>query len=483
MMKGNSKGKYGSSSSSSQKSTKEKEKHLVDKIQGIFTNLQSARKESRANDIVICEEQMHQLLREWKAELESPATSLADGSFGSFTGELAQLLQEIEEKDDATSSFTSPVPLKTGLHQNNISDGNYPFFLENCFENNQTLDHTFKGSASSLFNSPLNNSDMAQLDFHQFGLNQDMDHNAVGHNSDLIGRFNLYQDQSLGHNTEIKNSESTQFSFEEGIDCSQFFGDNDTTTFGDNLIPNILPNICPPPSAFLSPKCALWDCIRPAQKQCQGYCCSSHEHLAISEGLPGMTPILRPGGIDVKDGPLFAAVLAKTMGKEVGIPKCEGAASTKAPWNASEFFDISFLEGETVREWLFFDKPRRAFDSGTRKQRSLPDYHGRGWHESRKQVMKEHGGQKRSYYMDPQPPNRDWHLYEYEINSHDGCALYRLELKLVDKKKSPKGKVSKDSLNDLENKMGKLTAAPLPDNGKSIEGKTDAKSENVGLPA
>lgn len=56
---------------------KEKEKYLVDKIQGIFTNLQSARKESRANDIVMFEEQMHQLLREWKAELESPATSLA----------------------------------------------------------------------------------------------------------------------------------------------------------------------------------------------------------------------------------------------------------------------------------------------------------------------------------------------------------------------------------------------------------------------
>lgn len=74
MMKEQSKGKCGSSS---HQSMKEKEKHLVDKIQGIFTNIQSARKESRANDIVIFEEQMHQLLREWKAELESPATSLA----------------------------------------------------------------------------------------------------------------------------------------------------------------------------------------------------------------------------------------------------------------------------------------------------------------------------------------------------------------------------------------------------------------------
>lgn len=74
MMKENSGGKYGSSSS--QKSMKEKERHMVNKIQGIFTNLQSARKESRATDILIIEEQMHQLLREWKAELESPATSL-----------------------------------------------------------------------------------------------------------------------------------------------------------------------------------------------------------------------------------------------------------------------------------------------------------------------------------------------------------------------------------------------------------------------
>ncbi|CAL5212809.1 unnamed protein product [Lathyrus oleraceus] len=483
MMKENPKGKCGSSS---HKSMKEKEKYLVDKIQGIFTNLQSARKESRANDIVMFEEQMHQLLREWKAELESPATSLADGSLGSFTGDLAQLLQAIEEKDDATSPLTNPGPSKTDVHQNNISDNNYPYFQEKSFDNNQPLNHTFEGSASTIFNNALNSSDMAQLDFHPFGLNEEMSHNTVGHNSDLIGQFDLYQNHSLEHNTEIKNSESGQFSFEEGFDCSQFFVDNDTTQFGDNLIPNILPNIRPPPSAFLAPKCALWDCFRPAQglERCQDYCSTNHELLANSEGLPGMTPILRPGGIDVKDGPLFAAVLAKTLGKEVGIPKCEGAASTKAPWNASEFFDLSFLEGETIREWLFFDKPRRAFDTGNRKQRSLPDYSGRGWHESRKQVMKEHGGHKRSYYMDPQPLSYlEWHLYEYEINNQDGCALYRLELKLVDKKKSPKGKVTKESLNDLQNKMGKLTAAvPSPDDGKSVKGKSEAKSENIGLP-
>ena len=125
----------------------------------------------------------------------------------------------------------------------------------------------------------------------------------------------------------------------------------------------------------------------------------------------------------------------------------------------AELFDLSLLDGEKLREWLFFDKPRRAFESGNRKQRSLPDYTGRGWHESRKQVMKDYGGQKRSYYMDPQPLSYlEWHLYEYEIDNHDGCALYKLELKLVDKKKSPKGKLTKESLADLQNKMGKLTA-------------------------
>ncbi|KAB2079218.1 hypothetical protein ES319_A06G217300v1, partial [Gossypium barbadense] len=59
---------------------------------------------------------------------------------------------------------------------------------------------------------------------------------------------------------------------------------------------------------------------------------------------------------------------------------------------------------------------------------------------SRKQVMNELEGLKRSYYMDPQTLNRfKWHYYEYEINKCDACALYRLESKLVDGKKSAKG--------------------------------------------
>ena len=152
--------------------------------------------------------------------------------------------------------------------------------------------------------------------------------------------------------------------------------------------------------------------------------------------------------------------------------------------NVTELFDLSILEGESLREWLFFDKPRRAFESGNRKQRSLPDYNGRGWHESRKQVMKDYGGLKRSYYMDPQPHSHiEWHLYEYEINNYDSYALYRLELKLVDPNKITKGKVVNDSVADLQQQMGRLNAENPMDNKRSVKGRTKvnqkASAENV----
>ncbi|RYQ97367.1 hypothetical protein Ahy_B08g093410 isoform A [Arachis hypogaea] len=443
LLQDNLKNKCGSSS---HQSMKEKEKHHLDKIQGIFINLQSSRKENRYKDIVMFEEQMHQLLREWKAELESPATSLAEGSLGSFPGELAQLLQELEENDDAISPLEKPETLKTQLHPHTVHDVNYPSFHEKSFDDSHMLHDTFEG--------------FGQFDGPASTLQSDT--------SDMITQL-----------------DSHTLVIEEGFDYGQFF-ENEAKQCEEDTMPNVLPNICPPPSAFLGPKCSLWDCFRPAQglQICQDYCSSGHELLANNEGLPGMTPILRPGGIGVKDGPLFAALLAKTQGKEVGIPKCEGAASTKSPWKAPELFDLSFLEGETLREWLFFDQPRRAFVSGNRKQRSLPDYNGRGWHESRKQVMKEHGGHKRSYYMDPQPLSYlEWHLYEYEINNQDSLALYRLELKFVDnKKKSPKAKLTKESLADLQNKMGKLSADVLGDDGGTADGKIKAKSENGGSP-
>lgn len=57
---------------------KDNARNRVDDLQEKFTDLQSALKESRVADVAVLEEQVHQMLREWKAELNqaSPATSL-----------------------------------------------------------------------------------------------------------------------------------------------------------------------------------------------------------------------------------------------------------------------------------------------------------------------------------------------------------------------------------------------------------------------
>lgn len=401
---------------------KDKAKNRVDHLQGIFTNLQSARKESRTSDVAILEEQVHQMLCGWKAELSepSPASSLLGGSLEFFSPDIDHLLQRCDEEDDATSVLAEPPAMKHEPDVQSLQAGDSTTFQEAYFMNHASQENGFQWfdhAASGLHNTLVNNFDVAALlDYQQFDLHQDFNHEL----------------------------------FIEPNTMGQCLPD---------VMPNIsgfLPNISPPASAFLGPKCALWDCPRPAQGS-EWYCSSFHAALALSEAPPGVGPVLRPGGIGLKDGPLFAALSAKTLGKDVGIPECEGAATTKSPWNAPELFDLSVLEGETIREWLFFDKPRRAFESGNRKQRSLPDYSGRGWHESRKQVMKEFGGLKRSYYMDPQPLNCfEWHLFEYEINNCDACALYRLEFKLVDGKKNLKGKITNDSLVDLQKQMGRL---------------------------
>ena len=92
-----------------------------------------------------------------------------------------------------------------------------------------------------------------------------------------------------------------------------------------------------PPSAFLGPKCALWDCTRPAHGSdwYMDYCSDYHGNLALTEDSPGTAPVLRPGGISLKDNLLIDALRAKTLGKNVGIPVCEGAVNTKCPWNAA----------------------------------------------------------------------------------------------------------------------------------------------------
>ncbi|CAN4084127.1 unnamed protein product [Withania somnifera] len=383
---------------------KDKAKNRVDDLQGVFTNLQSARKESRTYDVGVLEEQVHQMLREWKAELNepSPASSLQGGG-SRISSDLYRLLVG-EEEDDATSALAAPKP-EPDAQKHDVSGFQEGFNATPVpQEQGYQLIDQCKSMPLVVHNAVINNLGVAtQLDYHSFDPKQDFD----------------------------------QFGFDALNLCLE-----------DDLPPI---QISPPPSAFLGPKCALWDCPRPAMGSdwCQkshDYCSDYHASLAPNEGYLGRPPVVRPMGVGLKDNLLFQALSAKAQGKEVGVPECKGAATAKSPWNAPELFDLEVVEGETIREWLFFDKPRRAFESGNRKQRSLPDYNGRGWHESRKQVMNDYGGLKRSYYMDPQPmKNLEWHLYEYEINKYDAWALYRLELKLVDGKKSPKGKVTNES--------------------------------------
>ncbi|TKY71772.1 Transcription factor VOZ1 [Spatholobus suberectus] len=420
--------------SASHRLFKDQARNHVDDLQVMFLDLQFARKESRTVDAALLEEQVHQMLREWKAELNepSPASSLQQGaSLGSFSTDVYRLLQLCEEEDDATSPLVAPKPEP---NDQIIQAGAKVIFQEGQHQQDFLLLNECKHSTVGVPNMAANNLDEPALEYHQFDFNKHLDH------SFYAGK-GFCEEGSVPH------------------------------------ISSYLPSACPPPSAFLGPQCALWDCPRPVQglDWCQDYCSSFHAALAFNEGPPGMTPVLRPGGIGLKDNLLFAALSAKAQGKVVGIPECEGAATAKSPWNAPELFDVCVLEGETIREWLFFDKPRRAFESGNRKQRSLPDYSGRGWHESRKQVMNEFGGLKRSYYMDPQPLSHfEWHLYEYEISKCDASALYRLELKLVDGKKSSKAKIiTGDSVADLQKHMGSLSAEFHSDNNKrSAKGRT-----------
>lgn len=64
--------------SDSHKNLKEKTKNRVDDLQRMFSNLDSARRESRPGDVAVLEEQVHQMLREWRVELAepTPASSL-----------------------------------------------------------------------------------------------------------------------------------------------------------------------------------------------------------------------------------------------------------------------------------------------------------------------------------------------------------------------------------------------------------------------
>lgn len=76
------------------------------------------------------------------------------------------------------------------------------------------------------------------------------------------------------HGMMVSNLEGVAHLDFHQFDLPQHFEQNFYTGFGttdlsgdDGMhhISSYLLNMCPPPSAFLGPKCALWDCPRPAQ--------------------------------------------------------------------------------------------------------------------------------------------------------------------------------------------------------------------------
>ncbi|KAL5227747.1 hypothetical protein ABZP36_016012 [Zizania latifolia] len=480
-------------------------KTRVDDLQEMFSGLQSARKEARSTDATVLEAQLHQMLREWRAELSvpSPASSLQLGNNRELSDPPSEtlrllLLAAAEEEDDATSKLVEqqhPQPANQSHgHAQGVQDMKpepreeavvapaavtvaqqpqpqpQPPGLAVLANGGGVL----APAAAAVFhdqmyyvNQELTVEDFLYNDSYKMylpGSNPDVLSNLEGTGQMEYPQFNLPQELLPNVYLDMNN-------------CGQSAGD----VFLH--MSDMLTTMSPAPTAFLRPKCALWDCPRPAQgsERWQDYCSMYHADLAVKEeGPPGTMPVIRPRGIDLKDGPLFAALSAKIQGKNVGIPVCEGAATAKSPWNAPELFDLYIFEGESIREWLFFDKPRRAFESGNRKQRSLPDYSGRGWHESRKQVMKDFGGLKRSYYMDPQPSSSyEWHLYEYEINDCDTFALYRLEFKSCDAKKTAKSKLACNPLNEIQQQMVRLSADSPMENKRSARSRKKANPNDI----
>lgn len=94
--------------------------------------------------------------------------------------------------------------------------------------------------------------------------------------------------------------------------------------------------------------------------------------------------------------------------------------------------------------------------------------------------MKDFGGLKRSYYMDPQPSSSyEWHLYEYEISDCDAFALYRLEFKSSDAKKSTKSKFTCSPLIEIQQQMVRLSADGTVENKRTARARTKDASPNV----
>ncbi|KAK2393633.1 transcription factor VOZ1 [Trifolium repens] len=103
----------GSCKTASHRLFSDKAKNHVDDLQVMFFDLQFARKESCSIDVALLEEQVHQMLREWRADLNEPSSAASlkqGGSHGSFSTDICRLLQLCEDEDDATSLLAVPRP-------------------------------------------------------------------------------------------------------------------------------------------------------------------------------------------------------------------------------------------------------------------------------------------------------------------------------------------------------------------------------------
>jgi hypothetical protein len=65
----------GSCKTASHRLFRDKAKNHVDDLQVMFLDLQFARKESLSIDATLLEEQVHQMLREWRADLNEPSSA------------------------------------------------------------------------------------------------------------------------------------------------------------------------------------------------------------------------------------------------------------------------------------------------------------------------------------------------------------------------------------------------------------------------
>ncbi|KAI7748350.1 hypothetical protein M8C21_014379 [Ambrosia artemisiifolia] len=96
----------------------------VEDLQLLFMDLQCARKETRNADVAVYEEQLNQMLKEWKNELNqpSPASFLQQGgSMDPFSQNISRLLQLCDGKDDATSGLAAPKPDPDGQKAGEIA--------------------------------------------------------------------------------------------------------------------------------------------------------------------------------------------------------------------------------------------------------------------------------------------------------------------------------------------------------------------------